>query len=84
MNIDKAILAGTGFLKKKGIKCAQLDSEILLSEALKKNREYLIINLDKKMKYKNFKSYVYMIKQRSLGKPIAYLTKKKIFGNQIL
>ena len=36
-------------------KTYKLDVEILLSEAIKKNREYLIINCKKKVKNKNIK-----------------------------
>ena len=76
MNINTAIIEGSKFLKKKCIKHPGLDSEILLAKALKKKREYIILNLDKKIKDINLKTYKDLIQQRSLGKPIAYLTKK--------
>tara|TARA_B100001093_G_scaffold518782_2_gene604917 strand:- start:673 stop:1518 length:846 start_codon:yes stop_codon:yes gene_type:complete len=81
MNINTAIIEGSKFLKKNCINRPGLDSEILLAEVLKKKREYIILNLDKKIKDINLKIYKDLIKQRSLGKPIAYLTKKKNFWN---
>ena len=81
MNINTAIIEGSKFLKKNCINRPGLDSEILLAKVLKKKREYIILNLDKKIKDINLKIYKDLIKQRSLGKPIAYLTKKKNFWN---
>ncbi len=81
MNINTALIKGSKFLEENYIKNPVLDSEILLAEVLKKRREYIILNLDKKLEDKKFKIYKDLIKQRSLGKPIAYLTKKKIFWN---
>ena len=81
MNINTAILDGTKFLKKNHIKFPGLDSEILLANVLKKKREYLILNLDKNLKRESLKYFQEMIRQRSLGKPIAYLIGKKNFWN---
>ena len=44
MNINSAINEAIIILKKSSIKTAQLDSEILLAEAINKNREYIILN----------------------------------------
>ena len=84
MNIYATIKEGSKILKKNDIKCADLDSEILLAKVLKKQRKYLILNLNKQMKKKNFEIYKDLINQRSEGKPIAYLIKKKIFGARSL
>lgn len=81
MNINTAILDGTKFLKENHIKFPGLDSEILLANVLKKKREYLILNLDKNLKRESLKYFQEMIRQRSLGKPIAYLIGKKNFWN---
>ena len=70
---------GTRILKKNNIRLPELDSEILLGEVLKKNREYIVMNLEKILKDDSLKVYQDLIKQRSLGKPIAYLVKKKDF-----
>ena len=46
ININTAIKKGTNILNKNGIKCSQLDSEILLAEALYKDRKYILLNQD--------------------------------------
>ena len=79
MNIYAAIKEGSKILKKNNIKCPVLDSEILLAKVLKKQRKYLILNLNKQIKKKFFVIYKDLINQRSQGKPIAYLIKKKNF-----
>ena len=79
MNIYATIKEGSKILKKNDIKCADLDSEILLAKVLKKQRKYLILNLNEQMKKENFEIYKDLINQRSEGKPIAYLIKKKNF-----
>ncbi len=67
---------------KQLISCSQsakLDVEILLSEAIKKNREYLIINFKKKVDNKNIKLFKKMLNKRKKGEPIAYILNKKEF-----
>ncbi len=81
MKIYNAIKEGTEILKKNNIKFPALDCEILLAKALKKQRKYLILNLDKTLNKKNLEIYKNLINQRSNGKPVAYLTKKKDFWN---
>ena len=81
MNVFNAIKEGSKILKKNNIKFSALDSEILLAKALKKQRKYLILNLDKTLNRKNLEIYKDLINQRSNGKPIAYITKKKGFWN---
>ena len=77
MNIYNAIKEGSKILKKSNIKNSDLDCEILLANALKKQRKYLILNQDKALNKKNLKIYRDLINQRSNGKPVAYLTKKE-------
>ena len=79
MNIGKAIIEATNILLKKGIKSSQLDSEILMSKVFKKDRKFIILNLQKKIKKSLFYSFKEFVYQRSCGKPIAYLTGKKNF-----
>ena len=79
MNINSAILNATKMLKAKKIKTAFLDSEILMSEAIKKDKKYLFVNPDKKINSKNLKFFEYLISQRANRKPVAYLLKKKSF-----
>jgi hypothetical protein len=41
MNINSAISYGSKILKKKSIPSSQLDSEILMSKTINKDREYI-------------------------------------------
>ena len=79
VDISSAILNAVKILKLKNIKTAFLDSEILMSESIKKDKKYLIINSDKNIKSTNLKFFEYLISERANKKPIAYLLKKKGF-----
>ena len=79
MNIQTAIKEGRNILNQKKIKTPELDSEILMSTAINKDRKYIILNSDKKLPKKNFDYFKNLIIERSNGKPIAYLTGKKSF-----
>ena len=79
MTLESAIKSGYQKLRKNNIKSALLDSEILLSKAINKSREYLILNSNQDMNEKEYNFFAKMIKQRSQGKPIAYLVGKKNF-----
>ena len=83
MNILDALNKGSAKLKRNNINSFQLDSEILLSEIIQKDRKFLILNYDKKLKKKTLENFDDLISQRSKGKPIAYLTKKKGFWKDI-
>ena len=79
MKLETAIKNAYQILKKKDIKTALLDSEILLSVAINKSREYVILNSNLDISDKEYIYYQKMVNQRSKGKPIAYLTEKKFF-----
>ncbi|MDC3085250.1 peptide chain release factor N(5)-glutamine methyltransferase, partial [Candidatus Pelagibacter sp.] len=79
MNIQKALQEANHFLKEKNITTSDLDTQILMSEVIKKKKEFIIFNLDKKITDSNLKYFKELIKQRAKGKPIAYLIKKKSF-----
>ena len=79
MNIQTAVQKAQLFLKEKNIKNPVLDSQILMSEAIKKEKEFIILNFDKEISNKNLDYFNELIHQRSKGKPIAYLVKKKYF-----
>ena len=48
MNIQLAISEGTKILNEKSILTANIDSEILLANVIKKDRKYLALNSKKK------------------------------------
>ena len=79
MKIQSAVKDGYIKLKKNKIKSALLDSELLMAKAINKNRKYIILNFQKDINKKVYYSFQKKIKQRSEGKPIAYLTNKKNF-----
>ena len=47
MNIQSALIEANKILAEKNIKSYKLDSEILLSKVLKKDRKFIILNLDR-------------------------------------
>ena len=79
MNIQSAIIDGAKILKNKFIINANLDSEILMAQAIKKNRKFVILNLDFIIKKKDLEIFYKLIEKRSSRKPIAYITNKKSF-----
>jgi len=79
MNIQTAVTEGIKILQSKQIKSAQLDSEILMAKAIGRDRKYVILNIDKKLRVESLKSFQKLIVERSYNKPIAYLTHKKYF-----
>ena len=79
MNIQSAIKKGQLILESKKIKTAELDSHVLMSKAIKKERKFLILNSEEKISKKNLKNFNALINQRANGKPVAYLIEKKDF-----
>ena len=81
MNIHSAITKGAEVLKAKLIQNPYLDSEVIMSKVIKKPREYFLLNSKKNLNKKELSFFKTLIKKRSHGKPIAYLTNKKCFWN---
>ena len=79
MNIRTALNKAKYLLEINNIKSPGLDSELLLSKVLKKNRSYILLNLDKDLNKKSLKNFTNLIEERSKGKPVAYLMEKKEF-----
>ena len=79
MNINTAIQNAFLDLKKKNIKSALLDCEILMSKALSQHRSKVILNSDRQLKNKDYKVFRELIISRLKNKPIAYLIGKKSF-----
>ena len=79
MKIESAIKQASNILKKNYIKSYLLDSELLISKAINKNREFIILNLDKEIKEDDYLKFKRLVVERSKGKPMAYLTGKKYF-----
>ena len=79
MNIHNAIRKGKMILSEKKIKTAELDSEVLMSKAINKEKKFLILNFNNEIPKENLNIFNDLVNQRSKGKPIAYLLKKKEF-----
>ena len=82
MNIQTLLNQASKTLDNLSNTSSKLDSEILLSKIIKKNRKYLILNSNEELKKANIKSFDYLIKRRKKGEPIAYLINKKEFWKQ--
>ena len=79
MNIDTALKNASLDLKKKNIKSALLDCEILMSKVLNQDRSKIILNLNRQLNNQDYKLFKELIISRSKNKPIAYLIGKKSF-----
>ena len=83
MNIENILKQGFQKLNNNNIRNASLDCELLLSKVIKKNREYIMLNLNKDLKKKNIIFFNNLIERRKNGEPVSYLTNKKYFWNEI-
>ena len=79
MNIQSAIKKGQLILESKKINTAELDSYVLMSKAINKERKFLILNSEEEISKKNLDNFNTLIEQRANGKPVAYLIEKKDF-----
>ena len=81
MNINLAINEGSKILKSKFIPNPLLDAEILMAKTINKDRNYILLNSKDFINKNDLNNFYKLIHQRSLGNPVAYLTKKKSFWN---
>ena len=79
MNIKSLLLEGSNILKKNNISTYKLDSEILMSKAIKKDRKFIILNQTQKPDDLSTIFFKELIQQRAKGKPIAYILGEKDF-----
>ena len=82
MNTLELLNFGSCELKKKEITTHRLDSEILLSNVLKKKREQILVKLNQTMKKKDISAFNKLIKRRAAKEPVAYIIKKKEFWSK--
>lgn len=81
MTLLEIYKSSTQILKNAGIESAELDAEILLQKALKKDRLFLIKNPDYKLSFWQKICFDLYLKRRLRGMPIAYITgQKEFFG----
>ena len=79
MDIQSALKKGQSILIDNNIISAKLDSEILMSQAIRKNKKFIILNLHKKIKKRDLDYFDNLIQERAKRKPIAQIIKKKDF-----
>ena len=79
MNIENTLNQGISILKANKISNPHLDSEILLSESIHKNKKHIILNSKDTLNSKQLENFNSFIERRKNGEPIAYLINKKEF-----
>ena len=79
MDIQSALKKGQSILIDNNIISAKLDSEILMSQAIRKNKKFIILNLNKEIKKRDLDYFDNLIQERAKSKPIAQIIKKKHF-----
>ena len=82
MNISELLQSGSKVLKLNKIRTHQLDSEVVLSNLLNKQRESLIVNSDQKVSKNIIINFKRLIARRAKKEPIAYILKKKEFWSK--
>ena len=79
MNIENTLNKAARYLKQYNINNPYLDSEILLSKIINKDKKYIILNSKENLKDKYLNSFNSLIERRRKGEPVAYLVNKKEF-----
>ena len=79
MYISELLHSGSKILKLNKIRTHQLDTELVLSSLLKKQRENLIINLNQKVSESIVHNFEKLIIRRAKREPLAYILKNKEF-----
>jgi len=79
MNIENTLNEGASILQKNKISNPQLDSEILLSNSIKRDKKHIILNPKELLNSKQSEKFRSLIERRKKGEPIAYLINKKEF-----
>ena len=79
MNIENILNEGINILHKNEIANPQLDSEILLSNSIKRDKKHIILNPKEILNSGQLEKFKILIERRKKGEPIAYLINKKEF-----
>ena len=82
MNIENILTQAFKELSNSNIKNANLDCEVLLSNIINKDREYVILNPKKNLDKKYIDIFNNLIDRRKKSEPIAYLINKKEFWKE--
>ena len=79
MKIETAIRKASQHLKRNNIKSPALDSEILMSQVLKRDRKFIFLNLGQELNDIDYQEFKKLVSFRLKKKPIAYITGRKFF-----
>jgi release factor glutamine methyltransferase len=79
MNIENILNKGINILQKNKTANPQLDSEILLSNSIKRDKKHIILNPKEILNSDQLEKFNSLIERRKKGEPIAYLINKKEF-----
>ena len=79
MIINSLIKQGSKILKKQNIDSHQIDAELLLSKAIRKDRVFLLTNDEYKVSKKETSDYLNFILRRKHHEPLSYIIKRKEF-----
>jgi len=79
MNCRELLIKGTEILKKRGINSPRLDAEVLLASAWGRERADLLIFSEDRVPKEVQVVFLDLLKERSKGIPVAYLTGEKEF-----
>jgi len=79
MNIENILNKGISILQKNKIPNPQLDSEILLSNLIKRDKKHIILNPKEILNSEQTEKFKSLIERRKKGEPVAYLINKKEF-----
>ena len=79
MNIENILNKGIKILKENKIANPQLDSEILLSNSINRDKKYIILNPQEILNPDQSKKFNSLIERRIKREPVAYLINKKEF-----
>ena len=81
MIVDNLIKKGSKILKDQNILSYQIDSELLLSKIIKKDRVFILTNGGYTVSSKETNNYLNIISRRQKHEPFAYIIKRKEFWN---
>jgi len=79
MNIENTLSEGINILQKNKISNPQLDSELLLSSSIKRDKKHIILNPKEILNSEQLGNFKSLIERRKKGEPIAYLINRKEF-----
>ena len=79
MNIEDTLNEGVTILQKNKVSNPHLDSQILLSNLIKRDKKHIILNPKEILNSDKLGEFKSLIERRKKGEPIAYLINKKGF-----